>query len=320
MMRVLITGAGGFIGRHVAAHAADRGWNVRAMVRRTGLDLGGAEIVRHDLREVQGLAPLLAGVDAVIHCAGSLGRTVADQESDTIAGTTHLIDAMAGAGVARIVLFSSMAVYDYRALPAGETLTEASPLDRHSGARGAYPAAKLKQEDAVTTPADLRWTILRPGLVFGRDRTWFAHLGMQLSQRFWVTFAGKGELPLTYVENCAAAAVDALTTAGAEGRVVNIVDDGLPTRSEYVSALAAHAVPSPRVLDIPWALLSSGASVAWGVAHRILRDAIEPPGVLHPARLDARCKPLRYSNALAKAELGWRPRWGWNEALHESQR
>lgn len=319
-MRVLITGAGGFIGRHVAAHAADRGWEVRAMVRRAGLDLSGVEIVRHDLRDMQGLAPLLTGVDAVIHCAGSLGRTVAEQESDTIAGTKHLIGAMADAGVARMILFSSMAVYDYRALPAGETLTEASPVDQQSGARGAYPAAKRKQEEAVTTAADLRWTILRPGLVFGRDRTWFAHLGMQLSKRLWVTFAGKGELPLTYVENCAAAAVDALTAAGSQGRIVNIVDDGLPTRRDYVAALAAHAAPVPRVLDIPWPLLSSGARVAWGVAHGILRDAIEPPGVLHPARLDARCKPLRYSNALAKAALGWRPGWAWSEALQESQR
>jgi nucleoside-diphosphate-sugar epimerase len=199
-------------------------------------------------------------------------------------------------------------------------LTEASPVDRHSEARGAYPAAKLKQEEAVTTAAELRWTILRPGLVFGDSRTWFAQLGMQISQRLWVTFAGKGGLPLTYVENCAAAAVDALTAAGAEGRVANIVDDGLPTRREYVAALAADAVPAPQVLDIPWPLLSSGARVAWAVAHGILRDAIEPPGVLHPARLDARCKPLRYSNALAKAAFGWQPRRAWREALHGSQR
>lgn len=320
MIRILITGAGGFIGREIAAHAADRGLDVRAMVRRSTLDVRGVQVVRHDLRDLHGLAPLLEGVDAVIHCAGSLGRTHADQELDTIVGTTHLVGAMADAGVSRLVLLSSLAVYDYQALYEGVTLTETSPLDLRSGARGAYPAAKLQQEGIVTGAAHLRWTILRPGLVFGYDRTWFQQLGLRLHPRLWVTLAGSAQLPLTYVENCAAAALDALKATGAEQRIVNIVDDGLPTRRQYVDALAEHTAPSPRVVDIPWAVLRSGAAAAWGLTHGILRDTIEPPGILHPARLDARCKPVRYTNAVAKAVLGWQPRWTWTDALDRSRR
>jgi nucleoside-diphosphate-sugar epimerase len=320
MMRVLITGAGGFIGRQIVAHAADRGLDVCAMVRRSTLDLPGVQVVRHDLRDTHGSTHLLAGMDAVIHCAGSLGRTHAEQELDTIVGTTHLVGAMADAGVSRLVLLSSLAVYDYRALSAGATLTESSPLDLHSGARGAYPAAKLQQEAIVTGARHLRWTILRPGLVFGHDRTWFQQLGMRLSPRLWVTLAGSAQLPLAYVENCAAAALDALTATGAEQRIVNIVDDGLPTRRQYVDALAEHTTPSPRVVDIPWAMLRSGAAAAWGLTHGILHDTIEPPGILHPARLDARCKPLRYTNDAAKAALGWQPRWTWTDALEHSRR
>ena len=318
MTRVLVTGAGGFIGREVVRQAIARGLSVRALVRTSVPNVAGVDVVRHDLREARGLAAQLENVDAVIHCAASLERTAAAQENDTIAGTRHLVAAMREAGVLRVVLFSSFAVYDYRSLSAGSLLTEASPVDRTSEARGPYPSAKLTQEELVTGERDTRWTILRPGLVFGPDRTWFHHLGMQLNPRLWVTLAGSAQIPLAYVEHCAAAALDALSAPRAEGRVVNIVDDELPTRAEYVAALATRSTPEPRVVDVPWPLLNAGSSVAWGLSHGLLRDAIEPPGLLHPARLHARAKPVVHSNALAKDVLGWRPKLAWREALARS--
>jgi nucleoside-diphosphate-sugar epimerase len=123
---------------------------------------------------------------------------------------------------------------------------------------------------------------------------------------------------VAYVEHCAAAALDALSAARAEGRVVNLVDDELPTRAEYVTALATRTVPEPRVMDVPWPLLNAGSAVAWSLSHGLLRDAVDAPGILHPARLHARSKPVVYSNALAKDVLGWRPQRTWREALARS--
>lgn len=317
-MRLLVTGAGGFIGRHVTAQALARGLAVRAMVRSSPVPTEGAELVRHDLRESEGLASLLAGVDAVVHCAGSLHSTVAEQEGDTVAGTRNLVAAMEEAGVSRLVLLSSFAVYDHSALTVGSTVTESSPIDRNPAARGPYPAAKLAQEEIVTRSSQIRWTILRPGLVFGPDRTWFHHLGMRLTPRMWITLAGSAQLPLAFVGNCADAALDALVSPRAERQTVNIVDDDLPTRGAYVAALAASTSPPPRVTDVPWAVLRAASSSSWGIAHGLLRDALQPPGILHPHRLDARCKPLKYRNALAKDVLGWRPRLGWRDALEQS--
>ena len=256
----------------------------------------------------------------MVHCAGSLHSSASEQEGDTVAGTRNLVAAMTEAGVSRLVLLSSFAVYDYSALITGATLTESSPVDRNSRARGPYPAAKLAQEGFVTSAGPLRWTILRPGLVFGPERTWFHHLGVRLTPRLWVTLAGSAHLPLAYVGNCADAALDALTSSRAEGQTVNIVDDDLPTRAAYVTALAARTSPPPRVTDVPWSVLKMASSTSWGFAHGLLRDALLPPGILHPHRLDARCKPLHYSNAQARDVLGWRPAVGWREALDRSLR
>ena len=317
-MRLLVTGAGGFIGRHVTAHALARGLAVRAMVRSSPPPAEEAEVVRHNLRELAGLASLLAGVDAVVHCAGSLHTSAAEQEGDTVAGTRNLVTAMTEAGISRLVLMSSFAVYDHSALSTGATLTESSPVDGDSAARGPYPAAKLAQEDIVTSAGPLQWTILRPGLVFGPNRTWFHHLGMRATPRLWITLAGSAHLPLAYVGNCADAALDALTSSRAERQTVNIVDDDLPTRAAYVAALAAGTSPPPRVTDVPWSILKMASTATWGFAHGLLRDALQPPGILHPHRLDARCKPLRYTNAHARDVLGWRPAVGWREALDRS--
>jgi nucleoside-diphosphate-sugar epimerase len=116
-----------------------------------------------------------------------------------------------------------------------------------------------------------------------------------------VSLAGAAELPLTYVGNCAEAIV-AAAEAPEGGWVVNVVDDDRLTRAAYLRALARAATPSPLVVDLPWAVLRAGGRSANLVGVHA--------GMLHPARLAARCQPLRYTNAAARA-LGWRrgSRW-----------
>src|SRR6185503_175467 len=121
-MRILVTGASGFIGRHVAAAARDRGHALRLLTHTAdaaGTANGSVESVAHDLRRREGLADIVRGVDAVIHCAALLNGSEHDQQAVTVDGTKNLLDAMAAAGVAHIVLISTFALYDYRRIPAG---------------------------------------------------------------------------------------------------------------------------------------------------------------------------------------------------------
>ena len=157
------------------------------------------------------------------------------------------------AGIGRLVLVSSFAVYDVAALPPGGHLDEQTPLAAPDDPRGPYIAAKLAQE-AIVRAAGLDWRIVRPGLVFGPERMWFYHLGLHLHRRLWLSLAGDATLPLTWIDNCADAVVAALET-DSSGCTVNVVDDDLPTRSAYLAALGRHSRPSPVVLDLPWGLL-----------------------------------------------------------------
>jgi nucleoside-diphosphate-sugar epimerase len=258
-------------------------------------------LILHDLAKGEGLDDAVRGFDAVVHCAAAMGGSAEEQRASTVTGTRNLVAAMGAASVTRIVHVSSFAVYDYTALRAGDVLTEDTPIDADGRARGPYVSAKREQENIVTgASSGTQWTIMRPGLVFGPGRTWFYHLGMQLSRRLWVSLAGAGVLPLTHVENCAAAIVAALEQPGAIGTMLNVVDDNLPTRRSYLGWLGARQAPRPLVIDVPWSALS-GAS-------RIASMAVDaPPGTLHPAVLAARCKPLRYDNTMLKRVLSWAP-------------
>jgi len=308
---LLVTGAGGFIGRAVVTGALARGHRVTGVVRTGAATLpAGCRVAVADLSVPDAVTSWLGGVDVVVHCAASLAGDAEAHRRDTTAATEHLVRAAATAGVTRFVLLSSMAVYDVGALADDAVLDESAPLETAPAGRGPYIEAKLAQEACVRDPRHgLDWRILRPGLVFGPGRTWFYHLGLRLHRRLWVALGGRAVLPLTYVGNCAEAVLSA-AEAGQGHVIANVVDDDLPTRSAYLEALARRARPSPVVVDVPWPLLSASARLArrLGLAH----------GMLHPARLAARCKPLRYSHASATRQLGWGPSRAMADALAQS--
>lgn len=124
-MRVLLTGAAGFIGQHVMAQLLEHGHEVRALdslrpdVHRSGgawRTPPGVEARVGDVRDAAFMARAVEGVDAVIHLAAKVGLGVdlgdmPDYASSNDLGTAELLAAMARAGVSRLTLASSMVVY-----------------------------------------------------------------------------------------------------------------------------------------------------------------------------------------------------------------
>ncbi len=303
---LVITGAGGYLGRYAVAAARARGHAVIAMVRRaesaadTWQGDAGITLLSHDLAGPgNGLRQALAGADAVLHIAASLYGDDAAHARDTLYATEQLYEVIAGLEKPiPVVLASSMAVYQGRA----GLIDETSPLEPLAQYRDAYCRAKLAQEAiaAEATAQGISSRLLRLGAIYGPDRLWNAHMGLRLGPVL-LRLAGRGELPLLYAPHAAQALVRAVETplAAATAEALNVVDDNLPTAHHYLAALPPEARPR-LILPLPWQIFLPFARLA-----RAMRLPL--PGLLRPETLLARMASRRYTNTLAKSVLVWAP-------------
>lgn len=316
-MKVLITGANGFLGRHVVAEALRRGLDVRALVRpAAAIDrlpwASQVEVARHDLRASRDLAGTFDGVDALIHLAAGVKGTEDAQFAASVVGTERLLEAMATSGTRRLTLASSFSVYDWSAIR-GE-LTEESPVEpsRDLYARDGYAVAKVWQERVATRlAAENHWdlTVLRPGFIWGEGNAYLAGLGQKLGATH-LGFGGSTRLPLTHVENCAHCFVETTVRPEAVGQVFNVVDDEGMTVAEYLDAYLAGTGEAGRGVMIPYGLAFSGVRMAQWISRRLFRGKGKLPSILVPSRFEARFKPLRFGNAKLRRVLGWSPPLG----------
>ena len=117
-MRALVTGANGFLGRHVVDALLDRGIEVRAIVRPAALldGLGwpsSVQVFRADLRTSRELHRAFEGVDVLLHLAAVVSGEEDAQFAGTVGGTERLLDAMATSACRRLVPVS----YTHLTLP-----------------------------------------------------------------------------------------------------------------------------------------------------------------------------------------------------------
>jgi len=160
--RVLVLGANGFIGSHVAAGLSAEGWSVRAGARRIaeparcapGFEWVVADFAR--LTTVEAWAPLLAGISAVVNCVGVLQDGGGDStKAAHVEGPRALIAACEAAGVSRLIHISAVGA---------------------DAAAGTDYARTKAETERLVEASGLDWLILRPSLVV--DRAAFGGTGL----------------------------------------------------------------------------------------------------------------------------------------------
>lgn len=174
MTTVLITGAAGFVGRHVTREAERRGAGLRLMSHRSPLSVpaaaprpdghtGAPAVVRGDLADPASLRGACDGVDVLVHCAAQIGGSAERCDAVNARGTAALVEEARRAGVSRIVHLSTASVYG-RGTFRGQRPEQ---LVRRPGSPTS--ASRAAAEDAVLAAGG---TVLRPHLVYGEGDSW----------------------------------------------------------------------------------------------------------------------------------------------------
>lgn len=283
-MRILVTGASGFIGGPTCAALAERGHEVLALVRRPGSEPPGTRAVAGDLTDAASLARAFADAapEAVVHLAAENGaqRSEAKLRAANVAGLEHLIAACRGCDPPpRVVFVSTVVTGEAR----GALLTEDTPLPVQT----AYGRSKQEGE-RLLAGSGLDVVVVRPCHVYGAGG-WFAEeIVARLRQpgRFAVVGSGDNQWDMVHVDDLAVALALA-AEAGRAGEVYHCADD-VPTTYGEAAARAASAlgVGAPRHIPAALARLVAGS----GPIITVTRSA-------------------RTSNAKLKRDLGWEPRF-----------
>jgi 2-alkyl-3-oxoalkanoate reductase len=245
-MRILLTGATGFVGGRVAARLRGRGDEVVAPVRRASEPLE-----RSGVRQVEGgfaaLTPaLLADVDAVVHAAATAGPDLEAVRAVNRDGTRSVVEAVLAAGAPRLVHVSTTAVYDLDAA-GDDTLTEDARLVTASDSPSPYALTKAEAEQEVAhgRAAGLWSLVLRPPAVLGAGPTsvWGTRMPGMVRDGAIPPRNPVSTFAWVHVEDLVDAVLAALDRGGDAGRsdataAVNVVGGHVPVET-YLREVAA---------------------------------------------------------------------------------
>jgi dihydroflavonol-4-reductase len=305
-MKVLVTGATGFTGGHLARRLRAHGDTVRVMVRDVAraesLAAAGCAVVEGDLTEPESLPTACREVEVVYNIAAlyrTAGLPAESYRAVNATGVAALIEAAAAAGVRRVVHCSTVGVHGDIEHPPGNEDAPLRPGD-------VYQDTKLEGErlaTAAATSAGIELVIARPSGIYGPgDRRLFKLFGAVAKGRFVLLGSGRIFYHLTYVEDLCDGFRLCGTVPAAAGRTYILAGAETPTLRELIETTADVAGVKPRVLRLPvWPVWLAGA-LCEAVCAPL---GVEPP--LYRRRVDFFTKSRAFDITRARQELGFAP-------------
>jgi nucleoside-diphosphate-sugar epimerase len=328
-MKILVTGAGGFLGKAIVERLLAHGeTDLRCMLRdpskARGLEQIASrypeaklEFVTVNLRNLAEIGRAVSGCEIVIHAAAALKGSPAEMFMDSVVASRNLLEAVVNeVRPIRVVLVSSFGAMGVAEMRRGAMVDESAPLERHPEQRDVYSHSKLRQEQLFWEYREkygFELVVLRPGVIYGPGGGHFSNrVGLSLFGRF-LHLGGNNLLPLTYVDNCAEAIVVAALYPGANGQIYNVVDDDLVTSKQYLS-LYKDRVKPVRSVPVPYFALMWGSRM---VERYSERSRGQLPAIFTPYKTRAMWGGNQFSNAKLKS-IGWRPLISTHEGLERA--
>ena len=319
---ILVTGATGLVGSHVAQRARELEFSTRALVRESSdIDLlkqWGVETVTGDMTDRASLKTAVDGVTLIVHCAAKVGDwgPVDDYRAVNVAGLIELLSAAEAANsLKRFIHISSLGVYEGR----DHYGTDESEPTNSQGIDG-YTLTKVESENLVLehiNDKNLPATILRPGFVYGpRDRIVLPRILQRLKTNSF-KFLGTGEKLMNniFTGNLVDAVFAAIERDSSIGQTYNITDGALVTKREFITTIASLAGYDVPTKSVPLPVAKFLAKVMEGT-WKLLGKKHAP--LLSSATIKFLGLNLDFCVDKARRELGYEPRVQFAEAMQQT--
>lgn len=298
-MRVVVTGANGFIGQHTCNALIAHGHEVVQCVRSITPEMPEGCVAVGDLTTFDGWESILREGDAVIHLAARVHQ-VQETSKDPSAAfhaanvtvTERLLRACEKASVSRFIFASTIAVMGYHSGSEAFSVTSLNPFNPYSLSKA--------QAEALVAQSATNWSIIRIPLVYGEGvRANFYSLMKLIYKRLPLPFAWvKNQRSILYVGNLADAFAHTLGNSKAIGQILLIADPHVISSPELIRQIAKALGRKPRLLPVP------------PIAMRLATAALRRPMLYHKL-----CGNLEMDTAPTLELLDWIPPYTTQEGL-----
>jgi dihydroflavonol-4-reductase len=320
-VRVLVTGATGFTGGHLAQHLITAGDEVRALVRpksRARFDASplpskGVVVCEGDLVDAQSLQRAVAGVDVVYHIAATYreaGQPDSAYRAINIEGTKHLLEAAKAAAVKRVVHCSTGGVHGHIANPPANEDAPFNPGD-------VYQDTKLEAEQLARRFGDangLDVVVARPIGIYGPGDTRFLKMFRGLARgNFPMIGSGRPFYHLTFIDDLVEGFRLCGTVPAAKGRTYILAGPRYTTLEQLVHMVAKELKVNPPRWHMPvWPFWTAGLLCEMVCVPL----GIEPP--IFRRRVDFYTKSRAFDTTRARTEIGFAPKVDLEDGIHRT--
>jgi dihydroflavonol-4-reductase len=305
-MKMLVTGATGFTGGHLARRLLSEGHQVRALVRpgaRTdALQAAGIEIFDGQLTNPADVYKAAAGCDQIFHIAAAF-RTAGHPDryyhDVNVGGTMNVLDAAKAAGCERVIHCSTGGVHGHIEHPPANEDYRFKPGD-------IYQESKVAAEAMVRerVARGERISVFRPAAIYGEGDTRFLKLFRSIARgRFMMIGSGRTRLHMVHVEDLCEGIALCGSRPEAVGRVFILGGPDAPTLNEICAMIARTLQVSPPRWRVPvWPVYAAGALCEL----LCVPLRIDPP--LHRRRVSFFTHHREFDISRARSLLGYAPR------------
>jgi nucleoside-diphosphate-sugar epimerase len=316
-VRVLVTGATGFTGGHLARGLKARGRDVVALVRdeaRAGsLRADGVSLAAGDIRDAAAVERAAQGAEVIYHIAAiyrQAGLREDEYRAVNARAVATVIEAASRAGVKRVVHCSTVGVHgDVEHPPANED-APLKPGDIYQVTK--LEGERVAREAGVRTGVEV--VIARPTGIYGPgDRRLLKLFRGVARRRFLVLGSGEIFYHLTYIDDLVEGFRRCGEVPAAAGRTYILAGGEVTTLNDLIRIVAAVADVQPPALHLPvWPFWVAGAACEAICAP----FGIEPP--LYRRRVDFFTKSRAFDTARARGELGYAPQVSLKEGIRRT--